>query len=124
MGASRDEEQATQEVADYLRRQDWTPADPYKDGNEKTRDEQTNGWWLTRAEDVLDAVAEAGAKLYGGDLSLDDDETAILKARIDAAISVATARLDVNWHSDETERELLVEEVLDAVKGFINGQVV
>lgn len=120
--ADKDEEQATQEVADYLRRQDWTPRSV--EGSEMQTEVLLNSWWVTRAEDVLDVVAEAGAKLFNGTLDLDDDEVTILKARIDAAIGVATARLDVNWHSDETEREMLSEGVLDAVKGFINGQVV
>jgi hypothetical protein len=115
--ATEDEEQATQEVADYLRRQDW--------GGPHLRDEpHINLWWIQRAEDVLDAVAEAGAKLFNGSLELDDDETGVLRARIEAAVGDALGNIDSNWMKEETKRDVLVDQVLFAVKGFINGQVV
>ena len=114
--ADRDEEQATQEVADYLRRQEWEDPTPYAAGDDATKERITNLWWVSRAEDVLDAVAEAGAKLFNGSLELDDEESDILRARIEAEVTSAL--------QDGAPPEFLIERVLIAVKGFINGQVV
>jgi hypothetical protein len=108
----RDEEEATQAFADYLRRQDWAPRIPTS-GND-TVDAALNTWWVGRAEDCLDTVAEIGARLWG-DTGLDDDEIEVLKGRIDAALFTSVEIRDP---------ELVSERVLDAVKGFINGQVV
>ena len=104
-----DEEQATQAFADYLRRQNWNPG-----VHENPAEAALNAWWVSRAEDTLDVVAEIGAKLWG-DTSLDEDEVAVLKGRIDAALFTSVEIRDP---------ELVSERVLDAVKGFINGQVV
>jgi hypothetical protein len=117
-----DEEQATQAFADYLRRQTWNPGvHPATDTETGLLYEEAtlNAWWVTRAEDTLDAVAEIGAKLWG-DTGLDEDEIEALQARIDAAVRDSLSARDELG----VDRDLLVRSVLEAVKGFINGQVV
>lgn len=106
--ADRDEEQATQEVADWLRRQEWDGPVLIGEGGEATKERVTQLWWVSRAEETLDVVAEAGAKFFGHEL--DADEREYLKALIR---NITPAVVE----DDE------VEAITVAVVGFINKQV-